>query len=361
MLDVPKAAGVIIASAVTPGPRTSHGEWIESPLFDTCLLILTPLLTLPLVAAFFWQVPLLTIAAGLTLAFAHYSSTLMFYFWDENRDYFRARWFAFYAGPLIVAAIYFLVISAGVPLLLPAIFFLWNTWHVARQNSGILSIYRQRAGILESAQKNASNRAIIAASMFLALWNIDTHPDIASLFGLVSNEITRYLKLIAGIAAAIFSGQLIVVLLQRKSHVGVPEGLFLASSLAFFYPYLFIENSEHATFAMLLPHYVQYMALVWLLHRRKFGGMRQGAPAVLRRISSNLVILIPLLFTVGFSLYLMKYLFDRHGYQHVFIIFYGLIALEHFYLDGLIWSFKRPHVRQTIGTVLLRPPVGTST
>jgi hypothetical protein len=29
---------------------------------------------------------------------------------------------------------------------------------------------------------------------------------------------------------------------------------------------------------MLLPHYVQYMALVWLLHRRKFGNAKRRGP-----------------------------------------------------------------------------------
>ena len=42
----------------------------------------------------------------------------------------------------------------------------------------------------------------------------------------------------------------------------------------------------------------------------------------------------------------------RQGHLAYFETFYLLIALEHFYLDGLIWSFKQPHVRQTIGRVL---------
>jgi len=128
----------------------------------------------------------------------------------------------------------------------------------------------------------------------------------------------------------------------------------------FFYPYLFLRNSEVATIAMLLPHYVQYLALVWLLHRRKFDGAVAGAPVMLRRLSSNLWLLMPALFVVGFSFYLLRDVSIDRGYGSMFAALYLLVALEHFYLDGLIWSFRRPHVRQTILPFLLRRPMRAS-
>jgi hypothetical protein len=127
----------------------------------------------------------------------------------------------------------------------------------------------------------------------------------------------------------------------------------LFRSLAFFYPYLFIRTSAYATSVMLLPHYVQYLALVWLLHRRKFGEASEGAPVVLRRVSANLAFLVPALFGVGFVVYLTKNFLDHRGFQEWFETFYLLVAFTHFYLDGLIWSFRRQHVRQTILPFLL--------
>ena len=340
--------------------RIARAGWIESAGFDTFLLIFAPLATLPIIAGLYWKIPILAIGGGLVLAFAHYSSTLAFYFWDENRDYYRSRWLAFYAGPVILGALYVMLLSFQVPYVIQFILFFWNTWHVARQNCGILSIYRQRSGVSDPAQREAANYAIITASTFLAVWNIETHPEVAALFGLVSADLTGLVKVGAGTVAGIFACRLALSLVRRKEPIGLPEGLFLASSVGFFYPYLFIRNSEVATFAMLLPHYVQYMALVWLLHRRKFGGATQGAPIALLRVSSKLVLLIPLLFGVGASFYLMKDFFDSRGFQWWFESLYLLIALTHFYLDGLIWSFKRPHVRQTIGSFLLRRPAGAA-
>ena len=33
----------------------------------------------------------------------------------------------------------------------------------------------------------------------------------------------------------------------------------------------------------------------------------------------------------------------------------NLVVLMHFYLDGLVWAFKHPHTRATIGPYLLLP------
>jgi len=346
-----------ILESAKPGwiqQRLARGNWIQSPGFDVFLLIFAPLVTLPIIAGLYWRIPILAIGGGLVLAFAHYGSTLSFYFWEENREYQRARWIAFFGGPVIITVVYVLLLGFAVPYLIQFVIFFWNTFHVARQNNGILSIYRQRSGVVDVVQRDAANNAILATSLFLALWNIDTHKEVSELFGLVAADFTEIVKLGAGLAATYFICRLALALWRREQPIGVPEGLFLCAGLAFFYPYLFIRNSEIATFAMLLPHYVQYMALVWLLHRRKFGAATTGAPVPLLRASARLVYLLPLLFAVGCSFYLMKEFFQSRGQLYWFESLYLLIALQHFYADGLIWSFRQPHVRKTIGTFLFR-------
>jgi hypothetical protein len=336
--------------------RIEGAGWIHSPAFDSLLLIFAPLLTLPIIVAIYFNIPLLAIGGGLTLAFSHYFSTVSFYFWDENREYHRTRWLAFFVGPAILAGVYFLLLGFEVPYVIQFILFFWNTFHVSRQNCGILAIYRNRAGIVdpEQRQRHAANRAIIATSTFLAVWNIDTHKEVSALFALVSSDFGVLVKIATGGIAAFFTARLGLALLRRKEPLDIPETLFLGSSLVFFWPYLYIKDSGVATYAMLLPHYVQYLSLVWLLHRRKFGGASEGAPVALLRISAKLVLLIPALFAVGFGFYLLREFFDNHGYEWHFETLYLLIALEHFYLDGLIWSFRRPHIRQTILPFLLR-------
>jgi len=337
--------------------RLSSSGWIHSPLFDSAFLILVPLLTLPLIAGIYFRIPVLAITAGVTLAFAHYFSTVSFYFWEENRQYHRTRWLAFFVGPVAIVVIYFLLIGLAVPYVVQIALFAWNTLHVSRQNCGILSLYRSRAGVVDERlqQRHAANRAIIATSTFLAVWNLQTHPQVQGLFNWLvpGTNLNGGVKIIAGIVAAFFLVQLGLALLRRREAIGLPEAMFLGASLVFFWPYLFIKDSGIATYAMLLPHYVQYMTVVWLLHRRKFGTATAGAPVPLLKMSAKLIYLIPVLFAVGFGVNTMREYLEANGYEWHFETFYLLVAFLHYYLDGLIWSFRRPHVRQTILPFLL--------
>jgi hypothetical protein len=353
-------AGASKPIAFGVGDALSRAAWIQSPAFDFFLLICAPLVTVPIMAGVYLRIPLLAIVAATALAFVHYISTITFYFWNENQAYFRSRWLAFYGGPAILAATYLLLVGFHVPNFLQLILFFWNTWHVSRQNCGILAIYRSRAGVSNLEQKIAANNAILAVSFFMCIWNIRTHQQIGPLFAMIATDFARDLRYAMGVVAAYFVFKLFVALVRRQEPLGIPEGLFIASGLVFFYPYLVMRDSQYATLIMLLPHYVQYLALVWLLHRRKFADPSAGIPAPLRYLSTRRFALFPALVLVGYGFAALQGYSMRHGYTDVFFTLYLLIALEHFYLDGLIWSFRRSHVRQTILPYLLGRAAGAT-
>lgn len=336
------------------GHRWTRAAWIESSAFDVFLLVLTPLTLLPLVIGFNYF-PAVVVKVYFVLALAHYASSFVFYFWDENQAYQRGRWLAFFAGPALIVSAYLLLLSAGFLSVIFVVVVFWNTWHVARQNCGILSLYRSRAQVpdVDRRQKSAADNAIISVSIFLMLWNIDTNDDVVGLFAWVSPHLLVIVKTGVAAAALLFTAKLVVALIGRKAQLGVPEGLFIASSLAFFYPYLFAATSGQATTLMLLPHFVQYMALVWLLHRRKFGRAAAGVPVVVRRMSANIYLLVFVLFAVGAGFYVLNTIAYRVGHKEWANHFVLIIALTHFYIDGLNWSFRRAHVRQTMLPFLL--------
>jgi hypothetical protein len=359
MLTMPDPTAASATSAPANGwAQKLHQGWIVSLPFDALLLVFAPLVTLPIIAGVYYQIPLLAIGGGMMLAFAHYSSTLSFFLWQENRTYHRSRWVAFYVGPIVITVVYLSLLGFQVPYLIQFVLFFWNTFHVARQNNGILSLYRQRAGVANPVQRNSANYAILSISLFLAVWNIDTHREVTGLLGWFGDGLNNWLRVVAGLVALFFLFRLAFALYRRQESMGIPETLFLLASLLFFYPYLFIKDSGIATFAMLLPHYVQYMALVWLLHRRKFAGATGGAPPLLRLVSGRLVYLIPMLAAIGFFFYFLKGFMDSNSYAYGFESLYLFIAFLHFYMDGLIWSFKRPHVRKSMLPFLLPQPPG---
>ena len=350
---------IAVAGTLPSQTRSARAGWIVSPAFDATFFLFGAVITLPILFGGLTGNALLATGAGMTLAFAHYMSSYAFYFWDDSYAYHRARWVAFFAGPVVIAGAYTALIVFQVPNIIQFVLFFWNTYHVARQNCGILSIYRHRSAVTEVAQRNAANHAILAVSLFLSVWNISTHREVAALFNKISPTTIDIVRYGTGFVAAVALVQLGLVLSRRLlsgGKIGLPEGAFLFASIAFFHPFLWIPNSEIATFAMLQPHFVQYIALVWLLHRRKFGQSAEGAPSWLRLISGKLVYLGPALFVAGFAFYAFYRIARHWGHPMDFERLYLLIAIEHFYLDGLVWSFRQKHVRTTIAPYLLSAP-----
>lgn len=346
------------APAATALPVTlapPRASWIESPGFDLAFFVLAPLLTLPLVAGILMGARWLTLF-GFLLAVAHYLSTFAFFFWDQNRAYHRARWLAFFGGPVVIAAAFFLLVSLRSPLMQLALL-AWNTYHVGRQSCGLLSLYRHRAGVTDPLQKELSNHAILLANAWFVLWNLETHNEVFPLLTALGAGVPGLLFGACGVLAVAALVRLALGLRARAAAgqpPAVPEVAMIAMSLLLFHPYLWIPDSESATFAMLLPHYVQYLALVWLLHRRKFrepGGSR--AQSLLRLVSTRGTLLAATLALGGIAFLGGKVVLARVGHVEVFEAAYLLLAFVHFYLDGLFWAFKDPHVRSTIGPPLL--------
>lgn len=333
----------------TPSPG-----WVSSPLFDVLLLAAPWIATMPIIAITM-GVDRRFGALFMLLAFPHYMSTLTFYFWDENRQRHRARWVAFFGGPVIIAFAFGALLVLNLANAMQAALLLWNAYHVARQNCGIASIYRHRSGITDPLQRNASNFAIVATSLWLAVWNVGSNTAFAPLAKLTP-EYLQYLRMLPGIVAIASILALGVVLHRRirsGGNVSLPEAIILLTSLTFFHPYLWIEDSNAATAVMLVPHYLQYLGIVWLVHRRRFGSAAKTAsPPWLQRLSRNLALLLATSVSVGAMALVLQVASRKFGYDAVFQSAFIIVAFSHFYLDGLFWAFRDPTVRRTLGPYL---------
>jgi hypothetical protein len=337
----------------SPSPR----PWVESPAFDLSFFLLAPLLTLPLVFGIMSGVSRLT-TVGFLLAFAHYLSTFAFFFWDENRAEHRARWVAFFAGPLVIVVLFWVLVAFEVPLLIPFVLFFWNAFHVSFQSCGIASIYRHRSGVFDPGQKVLANRAIILTGLWMALWNIETHQQVWPILTWVSPAFPAIVRTGLGVAALAAVAHLGLGLRRRAREGRPPDALevgILLTGLTLFHPYLWMRDSEGATFVMLLPHYVQYLGIVWLVHRRRFPSPEGSrGQRTLARVSGNGLLLTAVLLSGGVAFLAGKVLFRSIGHVEQFEVLYLMLAFVHFYLDGLFWAFRDPHVRRTVGPYLMR-------
>jgi hypothetical protein len=337
---------------VTPAD-TSRG-WIQSPRFDLAAFILVPLSSLIAIGAVRgapFGVPLV-VAATYLVAIPHYLSSLTFFLGDDNLTYYRTRATAFFAGPLIIVALVVALRLLGLHSVVMNTMFLWNIWHVSLQSAGLLSIYRRLGGGPQQ-ERPLAHQAILLVNATMTLWFVERYPPLYLWLVAIHREaplLVRWALLIAAVVAATRYAR---ALLSRRRPMGVPEASFLISSLVLFVPYLWITDSNLATFAMLMGHFIQYLAIVWLLHGRKYsatGGTRHQR--LLGTISARPVLLCATIIGSGLFVYGINVLATRLGMPMAYVILWNALTLVHFYLDGLIWAFKQPFVRQSIGTYL---------
>jgi hypothetical protein len=337
------------ARPLAPGSRC----WIQSPLFDLSLFTLSPLagLCVILPALLSPKGVHVFIAATYLIAIPHYVSSFSFYLGDENLSYYRTRRLAFFVGPFLifisVMALRLMKIDAAVQSAL----YVWNVFHVSMQSAGILSLYRRLNGGLPSESRFA-RASILGVNGSLAFFHIDRFPPIYdSLLRMhFPVGVIRAAFLSVAVAGLVFY---LDRLRRRAKRIRTPELTFLISSLLLFHPYLWVHDSNLATFGMLMGHFLQYLGIVWLLNRRKYATVEgSGHQRLLSSISAKTPLLLLALVSAGFVFYLAQKSSAWLGVPISYVILWNSLALVHFYLDGLIWAFKDPFVRNSIGPYL---------
>jgi hypothetical protein len=345
-----------VVSAPQPASATPR-SWIQSARFDLTFFTLSPLIALPVLIVAPEGYSVLALVMGALLGAPHYLSTFVFFFWDETRSLHRARWAVFFGGPALIVSALALAAFLHVPYIIQVVVYVWNAVHVARQSCGILSIYRHRAGVKDPELKSIVNGAVMSTSLAMAFWNIAWYPTLHRFMQTLWTGLPQTVAVLTAAAAAVALVRLGVSLAHRVRSPNpprVPELAFLMTSLLLFHPYLWIEDANRATLGMLLGHFVQYLGIVWLVHRRKFSAMANPSRTWLARLSTSLPLLILAILTAG-GLFLALQIFSDRGklLQTMYEGGYLSLALVHFYLDGLFWAFKRREVRENVGPYLM--------
>lgn len=342
-----------------PAPaRSETGDelrgWIHTRGYDLAWFTLSPLAGL---FALWANARLpggayVVLAATYFVGIPHYLSSFTFYLGDQNLSHARAHRAAFVLGPIAILAATVALRLTGHDAPVQATMFVWNIYHVSLQSAGILSLYRRLNGG-PADERPVAHLAILAVNATCAFWFPDRFPPLYDLLARIHPLAPWALR---GVALPVAVGSLAVLgyrLLSRPRPVSLPETSFLASSLLLFHPYLWVKDSNLATFGMLMGHFIQYLAIVWLFNRRKYahsaGSTRQR---LLGQVSANPRLLTFAMLSAGLTFYLFNRLAEGLGAPMTYIIAWNALTLVHFYLDGLIWAFRRPYVRETVGPYL---------
>ncbi|MGH7702676.1 MAG: hypothetical protein ACREMO_06255 [Gemmatimonadales bacterium] len=342
-----------------PAPIRSETDdrsrgWIHTRGYDLALFTLSPLAGLFVLWANA-RLPgglYVVLAATYFVAIPHYLSSFTFYLGDQNLSHTRTHRAAFVVGPLMIFAGTAALRLSGIDAPVQVAMFVWNIYHVALQSAGILSLYRRLNGGL-AAERPVAHLAILAVNATCAFWFPERFPPLHDLLIRLHPWAPWALR---GIALPVAVGALAVLgyrLVTRPRPVSLPEASFLASSLLLFHPYLWVKDSNLATFGMLMGHFIQYLGIVWLFNRRKYAQSSGSArERWLGRVSANPKLLGFTILTVGITFYLFNRVTEGLGAPMTYVIAWNAMTLVHFYLDGLIWAFRRPYVRETVGPYL---------
>jgi len=327
--------------------------WIQSPLFDLSLFTLSPLAGLLVI------LPVLVspkglrvfIAATYLIAIPHYVSSFSFYLGDENLSYYRTRRLAFFVGPVLIFIAVMALRLTKIDAAVQSSLYVWNVFHVSMQSAGILALYRRLNGGLLSESRFA-RASILGVNGTLAFFHIDHFPPIYQ--NLLKVHFPVWTIPAASLSVAVVGLVCYGDRLRRRAkRLRAPELTFLVSSLLLFHPYLWVRDLNLATFGMLIGHFLQYLGIVWLLNRRKYATVEgSGHQRLLSSISTKTPLLLLTLVSVGLVFYLAEKSSAWLGVPISYVIVWNSLALVHFYLDGLIWAFKDPFVRKTIGPYL---------
>jgi hypothetical protein len=327
--------------------------WIQSSQFDLSLFTLSPLVGLLVI------LPVLVspkgmhvyIAATYLIAIPHYVSSFSFYLGDENLVHYRTRRFAFFAGPVLIFIVVMALRLTKIDAAVQSTLYVWNVYHVSLQSAGILSLYRRLNGGLVS-ESSFARVSILGVNGTLAFFHIDRFPPIYQ--NLLRMHFPVWAIRPAFLSVAVVGLLLYLNSLRRRAKpMRTPELTFLVSSLLLFHPYLWVRDLDLATFGMLMGHFLQYLGIVWLLNRRKYSTVEgSGRQRLLSWISTKTPLLFLALVSVGVVFYMAQKSSDWLGVPISYVILWNSLALVHFYLDGLIWAFKDPFVRKSIGPYL---------
>ena len=343
------------------GALPAADVWIHSPIFDLGFFILSPLAGLAVILASFHP-PLglwFAFVAAYLLGVPHYLSSFTFYLGEENLTYYWSRRAAFFLGPLLIAVAVFSLQTFRFEFLLQSSVVLWNIYHVSLQSGGILSLYR-RLNRGPDSEKRWANLTILAVNAALVFWHVERFPAIMSTLQPIHPQLPMILR--AGfLLLAVSAGTVLAAQLWRRSgRVSKPELFVLISSLLLFHPFLWVRDVSLASLGMLTGHFLQYLAIVWLLNGRKYGSEPTSRREHwLGRMGRQASLLVPVLVLAGLLAFAMEKLSAAMGISRIYAMLFYMLVFTHFYVDGLVWAFRTPYVRRSIGPYLAPQRRGT--
>lgn len=282
----------------------------------------------------------------------HFGSTFLFFTTSDNR-----RWFLEHRTRTVLllgalgSAAFIGSISIAMLLLLASAF---SAFHVTRQSVGISKL------LGPNPAQTSSSILIYACSalcVFVAGIRFVVGPWVTAKGStpLVSEMLgspTLYwcAAIAIAIGAAVISSSFPISSLQRL--------VVLSGSLTYL-PYFFFASQLTGNLVSVTGHWTQYLILQYLVYRPIQGNSDGLVPEARFRggrghLRSIYVIFILAVYSVTMSLIWTSQLTALDTYQDSRLLMVPLLLqIAHYVIDGQIWRFRDPHIKEVIGRRLV--------
>jgi hypothetical protein len=358
-----RPAAVVQKAGPVPFPSGTSSGWIANASYDGWFFVGSIALCVVLVAIAIANPALAipaTIVAGVLFANTHNLLTGFFFLDPENLAYYRRYPHYYFTAPLALLGASMAIFVWSPPLAFTLHFF-FTTWHVVRQSVGVQKLYLGRLKATDF-DRNLDACLIYAAVFILHVFAIWKFRPLWATKAIAPEAVhAAGAGLIAG-AVALLAATLLVRVLwlgRREGRVAWQRLGFGLTSIGMYTPYLVIDQYQVAFMAGILPHYMQYHGIFWLVGQNKYAGNAQYDGTLLGRLARDLRVWVLLVVVAAAIMALFRapyFLADKDpvlGLRYAWQInlavgfFYGL-GWMHFYLDGLLFRFRYPEVRAAI-------------
>jgi hypothetical protein len=327
-------------------------KWLYSPAVDLPLLVLVTLSSLvpwTLSTHFGWPLLWIVLLAGVFNGAHQISTWTRVYFRSDER---LARPFHYLVMPALLIG--FVVSTRFIdelwgPIVLRTVLFYWASWHFVSQCWGIMRLYQRKHGAHETPIARLEKALIFLPAVFFVLRRLHTGPWM--LFGAWIWHPETPAWLVNAVGAVTVGLALVYLILIARKPVFFVRPLFIGTSaFGFFVPYMLMKDGSAAFAGAALWHALQYIGIVWISNRRHFTGPTAVRKDWLDRALSWLcqpgrtVHYFASMIVPGFAAYVLVKaiipLWHLSAEQAVGMVWSGG-TLAHYYLDGVIWKFKR--------------------
>ncbi|CAE19701.1 hypothetical protein PMM1242 [Prochlorococcus marinus subsp. pastoris str. CCMP1986] len=276
----------------------------------------------------------------------HFASTWLFFFDVQNKYWIKQNLYK-----LIVLPIYIGIAILGIwffnPQVVLLLHYLASGYHVTKQSIGISKL----------PKKTGTNfRLIIYFFSFGFLATGLVKP------GILNNLFMENKYIFNSFLVIIFLLYLFLVFLSTKIKYIKNINYFssLITGIIIYLPILFFKDLSTATAVGVGMHWIQYISIIGLIYFRKTSVNYKNIKDLLNSFEFKSRLLFILIYALVMTIFAFIGVTSANNSNNSFNLFYLIpiiFQLYHFYIDGFIWKFSDPHIRNTIGAFLMQKKI----